>query len=314
MNTEPLQEELLGLLAARQGHFRLESGQPSATVAIATCAEVAGVEKDDLQLIEALNRRGIQAIHAVWDDAEVDWQSFALVVIRSTWDYPERRGEFLAWASQLRRVSNPLPILRWNTDKRYLDDLTRAGLPVIPTRFLDPEDVFEPPSTPFIVKPAVSCGAKNTARYHPGDLVQARDHVRRLQAQGRSVMIQPYLAGIEVKGKVALMFLGGAYSHTICRDALLKQPGLPDHKVAIPLNVRAYEPTPQERSLAERVMAHLPGGWPDLLYGRVDLVPGPQGEPMILEVELTEPSLFLDFSKNGVERLADCIANALANT
>jgi len=288
--------------------------QPPAAVAIATCAAVAGVEKDDLQLIEALQRRGIKAVHAVWDDPEVDWQSFALVVIRSTWDYTERRGEFLAWASQLRRVSNPLPILRWNTDKHYLDDLARAGLPIIPTRFLEPEDVFEPPSLPFVVKPAVSCGSKNAARYHGSDGVQARDHVRRLQAKGRSVLIQPYLADIEVKGEVALMFMGGAYSHSICRDALLKWPALPDQGLALPLNVRAYQATLEERSLAERVMAHISGDSADLLYGRVDLVPGPKGEPMILEVELTEPSLFLQFSRNGVERLAGCIANALADS
>jgi glutathione synthase/RimK-type ligase-like ATP-grasp enzyme len=218
--------------------------QTPAPIGIATCAAVAGVETDDLQLIDALQRRGIKAVHAVWDDPEVDWQSFALVVIRSTWDYPERRGEFLAWAGKLPRVSNPWPILRWNTDKRYLDDLSRAGLPVIPTRFLEPEDVFEPPSFPFVVKPAVSCGAKNTARYQITDEVQARDHVRRLQANGRIVMIQPYYPGIEVRGEVALMFLGGFSSHSICRHALLQQPGLPDQAAALPLNVRAYEATP----------------------------------------------------------------------
>jgi glutathione synthase/RimK-type ligase-like ATP-grasp enzyme len=283
------------------------------TVAIATCAAVAGVEKDDLQLMESLQKQGIEAVHAVWDDTEIEWQSFALVVIRSTWDYAERREEFLAWAKRLRRVLNSFPTLQWNTDKRYLNDLAKAGLPVIPTRFLEPDDDFVPPSSPYVVKPAVSCGAKNTARYHAGDEDQARDHVRHLQATGRTVMIQPYLAGIEVKGEVAVMFIGGAYSHSICRGALLNRSGLREEGVPIPLNVQAYEATPQERSLAESVMAHLPGGLNDLLYGRVDLVPGPLGEPKILEVELTEPSLFLDFSKNGVKRLAGCIANALAD-
>jgi glutathione synthase/RimK-type ligase-like ATP-grasp enzyme len=291
---------------------RTDSPEPSpALVAIATCAAVAGTEQDDLQLIEALQQRGIQAVHTVWDNPTVDW-SFDLVVIRSTWDYPERRGEFLAWASQLHRVLNPWPILRWNTDKHYLNDLARAGLPIIPTHFLEPEDVFEPPAQPFVVKPAVSCGARYAARYLPGDEALARDHVHRLQEQGRSVMIQPYQADIEGKGEVALMFLGGAYSHAICRDALLKQPGLPDQGAALPLNVRVHEATPEERSVAERVMTHLPVDAAQLLYGRVDLVPGPQGEPLILEVELTEPSLFLAFSRDGVERLAESIANALA--
>src|SRR5262249_16815119 len=155
---------------------------------------------------------GIEAVHAVWDDPEVDWQSFTLVVIRSTWDYSDRRDEFLAWAGRLRRVLNPLRILRWNTDKRYLNDLARKGMPVIPTRFVEPEDVFEPPSFPFVVKPAVSCGAKNTARYDAGDIAEARDHVHRLQTCGRTVMVQPYLPDIEAKGEVSVLHIGGAYS------------------------------------------------------------------------------------------------------
>jgi glutathione synthase/RimK-type ligase-like ATP-grasp enzyme len=282
-------------------------------VAIATCAEVVAAENDDLQVIEALHKRGIAAVHAVWDDPEWDWSSFALVVIRSTWDYPERHNAFLAWADRLPRVLNPLPILRWNTDKRYLDDLARAGLSVIPTRFLDPDAVFEPPSSSFVVKPAVSCGAKDTARYQAGDETSARDHVRRLQAGGRTVMVQPYLSGVEEKGEVAMMFIGGVYSHSICRGALLKRPGSPEEGGTMPLNVRPYEATHQERSLAEQVMANIPGTSSRLLYGRVDLIPGPRGEPIILEVELTEPSLFLEFSKGGVERLADSIAAAVAD-
>jgi glutathione synthase/RimK-type ligase-like ATP-grasp enzyme len=295
--------------------------EPTAAVAIATCANAAeiatcsnfaGVERDDLQVIESLRGNGIKAVQAVWDDPEVDWQSFALVVIRSTWDYPDRRDEFLAWAGRLRRVLNPWRILRWNTDKRYLDDLARVGLPVIPTRFLEPEDVFEPPSPPFVVKPTVSCGAKDTARYDAGDEAAARDHVLRLQARGRTVMVQPYLSDVETKGEVAVLNIGGVYSHSIRRDALLKRPGSAKEGAAISVNVWAYEATPEERFLAAQVLSQVPGNSSDLLYGRVDLIPGPNGDPMILEVELTEPSLFLDFSAGGVERLADGIASALA--
>jgi glutathione synthase/RimK-type ligase-like ATP-grasp enzyme len=286
------------------------TGPPSATVAIATCAEVAGVEQDDLNVIEALRKRRVEVVHAARDDPSVDWPSFALVVIRSTWDYPERRSEFLAWANRLRRVLNPLTILRWNTDKRYLDDLAKVGIPVIPTRFLEPEDVFEPPLSPFVVKPAVSCAARYTARYHAEDKAKARDHVRRFQASGRTVMVQPYFSAIEAKGEIAVLFIGGAYSHSICRDAVLKHPGLLEEGVVISDNVRAYEPKPNELALAEWVLSHIPGGSSELLYARVDLIPGLNGEPMVLEVELTEPSLFLGFSNGGVERLADCIALA----
>src|SRR5262249_31194978 len=114
-------------------------------VALATCAEVAGREEDDLRVIETLARRGIEGVHVAWDDPDVDWASFRLVVVRSTWDYPPRRGAFLTWAAALPQVLNPAPILRWNTDKRYLAELAAAGLPVVPTRFLKPSADFEAP-------------------------------------------------------------------------------------------------------------------------------------------------------------------------
>jgi glutathione synthase/RimK-type ligase-like ATP-grasp enzyme len=287
-------------------------GRRRSPVAVATCSKVVGKEADDLQVIDALRRRGIAAAHAAWDDPGVDWPSFALVVIRSTWDYPGRRDEFLTWASRLQRVLNPLPTLKWNTDKHYLDDLARAGLPVVPTRFLEPGDAFEVPTSPFVVKPAVSCDAQDTARYRPDDGAEARDHVRRLQAGGRTVMVQPYLSDIEANGEVAVVFIGGGYSHSIRRSALLTRAGPPDDTAVKPLNVRPHEATPAERSLADRVMAHVPGGPSGLLYGRVDLAPGPDGGPLLLEVELTEPTLFLEFSGGGAGRLADGIAAALA--
>jgi hypothetical protein len=152
-------------------------------VAIATCSAVAGKEKDDLQVIRALGERGVTAVHAAWDDPCVDWRSFSLVVIRSTWDYPERRDEFLTWAAQLHTMLNPLPVLQWNTDKHYLSDLGRAGLPVIATTFLEPGEPFEPPAWPFVVKPAVSCSAKNTARYSAGDA--SRQEYRTVQRRRR---------------------------------------------------------------------------------------------------------------------------------
>jgi glutathione synthase/RimK-type ligase-like ATP-grasp enzyme len=280
-------------------------------VAIATCAEVADKEPEDLRLIEELGSRGIQAAHTVWDDATIDWPSFSLVVVRSTWDYPARRDAFLEWAARQRRILNPLSILRWNTHKRYLDDLAAAGIPVIPTRFLECGQTFDVPDVPFVVKPAVSCSAKDTARYVPEDFKAALEHVHRLQAAERTVMIQPYRPEIEARGEVAVLFIGGVYSHSIRRGAILKDAGAVHNSEVIPANIRSHEATPEERSLAELALSKVPGGPAGLLYARVDLVPGPDGKPEILEVELTEPTLFLSFSQGGVERLADCIVSAL---
>lgn len=259
-------------------------------------------------MIDALHRRGIDAVHAAWDDPAVDWSSFSLVVIRSTWDYPRRRDAFLTWAEALPWVLNPPTVLRWNTDKRYLEYFIQAGLPVIPTRFISPGEPVELPGVSLVVKPAVSCGARDTARYAPSDVSSAREHVRRLQAEGRIAMVQPYLAEIEANGEVAVIFLGGVYSHAIRRGALLNA-GQPAE--CVPLDVRHHDATPEERQLAEAAITLVPGQASELLYGRVDLVPGPAGALAILEVELTEPSLFLGFSDGGVDRLADGIVAAL---
>lgn len=281
-----------------------------ALVALATCVDVVGREPDDLHVIEALRRRDVKAVHVVWNDPGVDWSSFGLVVVRSTWDYSERRDEFLAWAEALPKVLNPAPLLRWNTDKRYLDELAKAGLPVIPTRFLAPGDGFEPPPTAFVLKPAVSCGAKDTARYAGGDR-EALRHVRRLQAESRTVLVQPYLSGIEATGETAILFIGGGYSHSIRRGALLQAGASPDLAASLPLNVQRSKATGPERALADQVMRHLPCDPAKLLYARVDMVPGPEGEPMILEVELTEPALFLAFTEGGADRMAEAIVDAL---
>ena len=281
------------------------------SVAIASRAAAVGKEDEDLQVIDALHRRGIDAVHVAWDDPAADWSSFRLVVIRSTWDYPRRRDAFLAWAEALPRVLNPLPILHWNTDKRYLEHFIKAGMPVIPTRFVEPGDPVELPGVSFVVKPAVSCGARDTARYAPNELAPAREHVRRLQAEGRTVIVQPYLAEIEASGEVAVIFIGGVYSHAIRRGALLNA-GQPAE--CVPLDVRPHDATPEERRLAEAVMSHVPSQASELLYGRVDLVPGPDGGAVILEVELTEPALFLEYSNGGVDRLAGGIGAALARS
>ena len=227
-----------------------------------------------------------------WDQPNVEWNEFELVIIRSTWDYPQRRGEFLNWADGLPRVLNASAVLWWNTDKHYLNDLAIAGLPVVPTQFVEPGDSFEPPSIPFVIKPAISCGGVDTGRYDSDHTFLACDHVRRLQAEGRTVMLQPYLASVENKGEVALIFIGGSFSHAVCRETILQRPGLRSEDEAIPLNIKALAATTRERELADRVMAHVAKQWPELLYARVDLINGEDDRPRILEVELTEPSLF----------------------
>jgi glutathione synthase/RimK-type ligase-like ATP-grasp enzyme len=278
-----------------------------ARVALATCAEVAHGDEDHPALAQALAERGVEARPAVWDDAGVDWARFDLVVVRSTWDYAERRDAFLAWAASLPRVLNELEVLRWNTDKRYLRELERAGVPVVPTRFLERGEPFEAPEGRFVVKPAVSAGSRHSASYEPGEAAEAGRHVGRLHAMGRTVMVQPYLDGIDSHGETALVYLGGAYSHAVRKAPLLRPGQPPGDALYLEEQVEPADSTQAERSVADAALRLAPDG---LLYARVDLVQDGES-PVVLEIELTEPSLWLGYAPGASERFADGISAAV---
>ena len=137
--------------------------------------------EDEPLLLHALHERGIAAVPAVWDDPGQHWERFDLVVVRSTWDYVSRRDQFVRWASSLPWSLNRAEVIAWNTDKRYLDELPGA----VPTQFVSPGESWEPPSAEYVIKPTVSAGSRDTARYGPGEEEQARTHLEALLAAGR---------------------------------------------------------------------------------------------------------------------------------
>ncbi|HEX6870784.1 MAG TPA: hypothetical protein VF163_06780 [Micromonosporaceae bacterium] len=285
---------------------------PSTRVALVTCADLADLDPDDRLLLAPLAERGVAAQPVVWDDPDADWSAYDLVVLRSPWDYVQRRDAFVAWAIRVARLANPADVVAWNTDKRYLGELAAAGVPVVPTSWVAPADPWIlPESGEWVIKPAISAGSKDTGRYladDPDHRALAAAHVARLQAAGRLVMVQPYLAGVDHHGETALLFLGGAYSHAIRKGAMLDGP---DHGVDglyRAEEIITREPSAAERAVAAAALAAVPGGADRLLYARVDLLPGPDGEPLLIELELTEPSLFLGTSPDAVDRFADAIA------
>lgn len=280
------------------------------TVALATCAELPQLDEDGPALVAALERRGVRGVPAVWDDAEVDWTRFELVVVRSTWDYPPRRAAFLAWAQGVPRILNEPRTLAWNTDKTYLADLAGEGVPVIPTRFLCPGATFVAPEGDYVVKPAISAGSKDTARYAGSDVERARAHVARLHAQDRVAMVQPYLEAVDEAGETALLYLGGELSHAVRKGPLLRAGAPLEAGLFAEEDIQPARASGPERAVGEAAMRAVTARLPVPLYGRVDLIAGPDGDPLVLEVELTEPSLFLGHEPRATERFADLIAAA----
>jgi glutathione synthase/RimK-type ligase-like ATP-grasp enzyme len=170
---------------------------PTARVALVTCREVPELDADTHHLLAPLAARSVQATAVVWDDPRVDWAVFDLAVVRSCWDYAHRRGDFLAWAQRVPRLANPAATIAWNTDKRYLRELERSGVPMVPTTWVRPGERWAAPADgDWVVKPAVSLAGLDSGRYRLEDADERRlaiGHVHRLQRPGRMVMVQPYL-------------------------------------------------------------------------------------------------------------------------
>lgn len=285
------------------------------TVALATCALVPALDDDESLVIPALAARGVVAVPAVWDDEAVDWNRYDMVVVRSAWDYAERRDEFLRWSGSLRRVLNSVPVLEWNTDKVYLRELAARGIPVVPTVWIEPGTESESlPDGELVVKPAVSAGARNTSRYRAADAPLVLAHVGRLLGDGRTVMVQPYVGSVDDRGETALIYFAGAFSHAINKGPLLTEPGRVTPGLWEPERITVVQPEADERDLAETVMDALPWSRGELLYARVDVVRGPEGTPLVLELELAEPSLFLACSDGAADRFAAAIVERIAES
>jgi hypothetical protein len=287
-------------------------------VAIASVEWVPEEFLDDELLIAALRVRGVDAGAVPWDDGGVEWRLYDAVVIRSTWDYARRRGEFLAWVEAVGdRLYNTPALVRWNTDKRYLAELAAAGLPVVETTYVEPGAAAPPLHGEVVVKPTVSAGGRDTGRFDPGSCEQAGELIRAIGASGRTAMVQLYLESIDDAGETAIVFIDGCPSHGLRKRAVLTATGVAptrdDHIGAAepmydPRLVTAAVAGDDELGVARAVVDALARrfqGPP--LYVRIDLARGGDGRPVLLELEAVEPSLYLGLAPGSVDRLADAI-------
>ena len=276
-------------------------------VAVVTCQGV-DVDPDSPQLLGALDDVGVSAELAVWDDPDVAWNDYDLVVVRSTWDYAARRREFLDWARGVARLVNPYRVLEYSSDKHYLGDLARRGHAVVASTFVDVGEVPVFPDVDFVVKPTVGAGSIDAERYRPDQVDAARDHVARLHALGRDVMVQPYVDSVDVSGERALVFIDAEFSHAMTKGAMLNvAQGERDMLFRREQMSRA---TPEDDAVAFATTVLKEFDADELLYARVDLVRDHDAWA-IMELELVEPSLFLGYDAHAAKRLARAIARRL---
>ncbi|MBS1693297.1 MAG: hypothetical protein JST91_13860 [Actinobacteria bacterium] len=262
-------------------------------IVLAGCPALPEGDGDDAGLVAALRERGLHARWLSWDDpATLDAD---LVVLRATWDYIDRLDEFLAWTRRVRNLLNPVPIVAWNSDKRYLDDLARVGVPVVPGRFFAPGEQVEVPDGEVVVKPAVGAGSVGAQRFTAA--APARAHAAVLHSEGRTVLVQPYDPRVQ-DGETALVFVAGRQSHAFTKGPMLPPAGsTPVFDESGTYAEESLSPAEPDFELWDighaalsAVAARFGLGPADLLYARVDVLGGVD-DPRVLELELVEPSL-----------------------
>lgn len=253
-----------------------------------------------------------------WDDPLADWPGYDLVVLRETWDYPPKLASFLAWVDSLAMstaVVNPPAVVRWNHHKRYLQDLASAGVPIVPTILVtretaDLDGVLRAAgAATVVVKPAVGIGGNDAERGEPDDAATGA-HLRTLLADG-DVLVQPYLPSIEASGETSLVLLGGKVSHAVTKLPAGGEFRIHEHRGG---RYAQVEPAPAQVELAL-------GAWEvaraitgeDLLYARADMVEGDDGRPLLMELELIEPSLYLHTVPAATKHLADLLIMSLSS-
>lgn len=274
--------------------------------------ELPGQDAPDFAILKPVAaEKGIALEIRRWDAPDLATAGYDALIVRSTWDYADRVGEFLdtlaAHEQAGLRVFNPTTVLRWNARKTYLQELGDKGAPVIPTIWAERADAivigrafetFE--AAELVVKPQLGAGSRDTIRLKRNAWAESD---LALAPRG-AVMIQPFLPHIETTGERSLFWFGGKPAHSIRKlPARGKWYANVDGAVFERAEVRA-----EDRAAAEAVLALAPEG---LLYARVDLVDGPDGRPRLIELEAIEPYLFLAFAPEGAGFFADALADAL---
>jgi hypothetical protein len=288
--------------------------RPAAALRIATCRPLPEPDQDEDLLLEALRAAGIDAVMAGWRGGGTDWREPVPTLLRSTWDYLHAVDDFEAWvgvAAAAAPLWNPPAVLFGNLHKRYLLGLAARGVPVTPTVLLprgEPRRLSaiaaERGWQDVVLKPAIGAASFETHRLRPGaGDPSAWAHADSLCARlvaARDMLVQPYLSSVEGHGERALVWIDGEFTHAVRKTPRFAD-GVEQVSEALPISTA-------EHALGTAALAGLES---ELLYARVDVAPGPDGMPVVMELELIEPSLFLAQSPAALARLVAAVARRL---
>ncbi|MCF7506328.1 MULTISPECIES: RimK family alpha-L-glutamate ligase [Vibrio] len=284
-------------------------------VALVSDSDSLAVDYDMPYILDAFKRTDVEVDVIFWDSPNHDWAMYDVVVLRSPWTYMEKIEPFIEFCQQVENCSvllNPLSVIRWNSDKSYLKQLEKQGVPIVPTEIIYSETEIQAAVANLqdnywkvhevVIKPTVGAYSFGVIRLSIEDLDKITQHVRYLLGLGKGVIIQPYLHTIEEHGETNMIYFDHTYSHAIKKEPLLAQRGetkTPDMEFR-----KLKEANSEEKALAKRILRLVQsnlGLSQPLLYARLDFIEGKNGRPLLLELEITEPSLSLPLTPECVD-------------
>ncbi len=283
-------------------------------IALLTCATWPGMQEKEQAIAQEFSPH-IQADVVVWNNPSVNLSDYQCLIFRTIWDYFEHPEAFSAWLEKIAQLGiktiNPIAAIRRNQHKFYLKDLQNLGVEIIPTVFIpintscELEAIIPGHWEKVVIKPAVSGGAYLTRLFDVSEVANVMEEYKPIMAQ-RDVLIQPFMPEIQEQGELSMLFFGGQFSH-----AVLKTPIAGEFRVQSQFggNYRAIEVSEELIATAANIIAAFGG---DLVYARVDGIIS-DGKFLLMELELIEPDLYLDYDKSAKKRYIAALKAALAS-
>ena len=253
-----------------------------------------------------------------WKDAPNVAAQYDAMLPLLVWDYfVGNENAFMAAMAQVSGQTlllNSFKTLQWNASKDYLEELGKQGAPTIQTVSMDKVsetwiaramDTLR--ADKVVIKPDVGGGAWRQVVYEKGQPFPATADL-----PPRGALVQPFLERVQTEGEFSFLYFGDAFSH-----AVRKRPADGDYRIQSLYGgtEEVYTPTNEQRAQARRILDTL-----DFtpLYARVDLLPGNDGRLLLIELELIEPYLYLNFAEGkgaenkGAQKLAKALVKRLA--
>jgi hypothetical protein len=278
-----------------------------AKLGLVTSQDVSTLTAIDQQLIPLFEKQGVVVDVLVWDDRHVQWSLYDGLILRSVWDYHLKSQLFLKWLDHLDDLQipllNPSDLVRINSHKFYLKTLEDHGYSIVPTEFVSKTENFQIPEdiltkwSKAVIKPAVSASAYLTKSFNTDDISQIESEYR-VHAKHRDFLVQKFMSEVQTVGELSMLFFNRKYAHTVMKRAKKGEFRVQEEYGGV---TTLYSPSDRIIQQAADILLYFEG---PILQARVDGIIK-DGNFVLMEIELIEPHLFLEFRKESLQLYID---------